>query len=75
MLSKCAVHDMMAHDTVRKLKERYPNIHQTNFVHSLERATSLGHLFDLLDTFPTEFPVVWDNQCQRWVTSKGQFPR
>lgn len=54
---------------VKKLRERYPHIHVLIFQRSLERATTLGHLFDILESFPDKFPVVWDFKQSRWVST------
>ena len=54
---------------VGKLRERYPHIHPLIFQRSLERATTLGHLFDVLESFPNKFPVVWDFKQGRWANT------
>jgi hypothetical protein len=59
----------MQHDVVRKLKERY-GLPSLLFIRSLAKAKSPGDLFDILDTFPSEFPVRWDEQQRRWATAK-----
>ncbi len=74
MLSNNEVPDIMVNEVVRKLKERYPNVPQVMFVRSLEKARSLGDLFDILETFPTDFPVEWDGAERRWATNKKLFP-
>lgn len=66
---------MMTNEVVRKLRERYSGIHPTMFARSLERAYSLGSLFDILDTFPTEFPIKWDAAEKRWAHTKDLLPR
>lgn len=52
---------------IERLKDRYPNIHPLIFHRSVERAKSPGDLFDILDTFQQDFPVVWDAESRRWV--------
>jgi len=59
---------MLDANVVQKLRERHPNLHPMLFHRSLERAKSLGHLFDILETVPEEFPLVWsDSDEGRWV--------
>lgn len=58
---------MLDANVVAKLKERYPNLHPMIFHRSVERARSLGHLFDILETVPEGFPLVWtDSDEGRW---------
>ena len=54
-------------EIVQKLKDRYSRIHPLIFQRSIERATTTVHLFDLLDSFPNKYPVVWDCQQKCWV--------
>lgn len=49
------------------LKERFKYIPEILFYRSLERAKTNGELFDILDSFPTQYPVVWDDHQRRWV--------
>ncbi len=53
---------------VNKLLERYNRLHPLVLHRSVERARTVGELFDLLDTFPDEFPVVWNEETRRWQT-------
>jgi|GEM_PF-4790010 len=52
---------MLDTNVVTKLKERYPSLHPMIFHRSVERAKSLGHLFDILETVPEGFPLVWSD--------------
>ena len=54
-------------DLLDQLKKRYPAIHPLIFHQSMERAKSPGDLFDILETFPNKYPVIWDDQQRRWV--------
>jgi hypothetical protein len=58
---------IMEREIIRKLRERYLNVPQVVFVRSLEKAKTLGDLFDMLDTFPSDYPVEWDEQERRWI--------
>lgn len=54
-------------DEVQKaLKKRYENLPPLVFQRSFERAKSDVELFDLLDGFPDEFPVVWNQEKRCW---------
>lgn len=60
---------MLDQKVVQGLKERYSHIHPLLFQRSIERAKSNGDLFDILDTVPDRFPIVWDEPSSRWVTT------
>jgi hypothetical protein len=45
-------------EVVEKMKARYPQIHPLIFHRIAEKAKSPGELFDLLETFPNEFPLM-----------------
>ena len=61
-------------DEIQKaLKERYSHLHPLVFQRSLEKARTNGELFDLLDTYPTEFPVVWNDENRRWENTDDLF--
>lgn len=49
------------------LKDRYPHIHPLIFQRSLEKASSNGELFDILESIPDVYPIVWDEETRRWV--------
>lgn len=53
-------------DIEQALRNRYPNLHPLLFSRCLEKATSDVHLFDLLETMPTEYPIVWDDVVKSW---------
>jgi hypothetical protein len=52
------------------MKERYAHIHPLIFQRSLERSKNDGELFDILETIPDEFPIVWDDEKRSWVTTE-----
>lgn len=58
---------MISEEIVSKLRERYSNIDPFIFHRSLERAKSDSDLFDILDSFPAKYPVVWCELSRRWV--------
>lgn len=58
---------------VDALRKRYNKIHPLIFQRSLERSKTGGELFDILDTFPDQYPVVWDGKEKRWVVTNDLF--
>lgn len=54
---------------IEKLRERYPDLHPLLFHRSVERAKSNGDLFDILDTIPKKYPLIWCETTYRWVTA------
>lgn len=54
-------------NTVDKLRERYKDIHPLIFKQSVDRAINTSELFDILDSFKHNYPVVWDDTLRRWV--------
>ena len=51
------------------LKERYSNVHPLLFHRSVEKAKTHSELFDILESIPDEFPVIWDDEIRRWVST------
>lgn len=58
---------MLSEIIVSKLRERHPEIHPIIFHRSVERAKSDGDLFDILDSFPQKYPIVWCESTHRWI--------
>lgn len=56
--------------TQKALKERYSHIHPLIFQRSLDKSKTNGELFDILDTFPQEYPVLWNEKTRRWEHTK-----
>lgn len=61
---------MLDPNVVAKLKERYPKIHPLLFHRSFERAKSNGDLFDILETVPERYPLIWDENLRQWITTE-----
>ena len=57
-------------DTIVKLKERYPHIPLLMFHRSVERTNNFSELFDILETFPNKYPIVWDSASRKWIMTK-----
>ena len=57
-------------DKVKKsLRKRYPNIHPLIFQRSVEKAETDGELFDILETIPQEYPLIWSEEKRSWQTT------
>lgn len=59
---------------VEKLKEKYKDIHPLIFHRSLERAKSAGDLFDILDTIPGDYPLMWSEEQHKWIVLDRLMP-
>jgi hypothetical protein len=64
---------MLDKNTVEKLKERYKNIHPLIFHRSLERSRTIVELFDILDSFPEKYPVIWNEEEKCWSYTPDLF--
>jgi hypothetical protein len=64
---------MVNHAIAKSLKQRYNNIHPLVFQRSLDRAIDDTDLFDILDSFPNKYPVVWNNNERRWIVTDDLF--
>ena len=54
-------------DKVQKsLKERYSHLHPLVFKRSLEKAKTNGELFDILESFPKDYPIIWSEDDRIW---------
>lgn len=51
------------------LRKRYPDLHPLIFKRSVEKAQTDGELFDILETVPDEYPIVWCEESRRWEHS------
>lgn len=56
---------MLSKELVENLKARY-NVHPLIFSRSVSRARSDTDLFDILDSIPDSFPIVWSDDDHRW---------
>lgn len=55
----------------KALQERYSHLHPLIFQRTLEKVATNGEIFDILEGYPKEYPVVWDNPRKRWVHTKN----
>ena len=56
-----------------KLRSRYPDVHSLIFYRSIERSKTNGQLFDILDTMPDKFPIVWCEENNCWIAAKDLY--
>lgn len=64
---------MISEELLKALRDKYVGVHPLIFHRSKERSKTAGELFDILDTMPTEFPIVWHEESKRWVQTKDLF--
>lgn len=50
-------------------RERYSKIHPLLVRRSVEKAKSMGDLFDILEQVPDDFPLKWSEGQRRWVVT------
>ena len=58
---------MIIEDVQESLIERYSHVPQLIFERTVEKAKTNGELFDLLESFPDSYPVVWCENKRKWV--------
>lgn len=54
---------------IEKMRQRY-KLHPLIFHRSLEHARSEIDLFDILDSFPKEYPIIWSEVEHCWIHNK-----
>ena len=57
----------MYDEATQKLKDRYPHIHPLIFHRTVEKARNSVELFDILEGFTNQYPLIWDNDLYNWV--------
>jgi hypothetical protein len=60
---------MLDEKVVTALKKRYSHLHPLLIQRSIDRARSNGDLFDILDTVPPIYPLIWDEVSYRWIVT------
>ena len=58
---------MLDQKIVEKLRERYKDIHPLIFHRSLEHAKTEVELFDILESIPKSYPIVWSEDDFCWI--------
>jgi len=51
------------------LRQRYPEIHPLLFFRCIEKTTTNVELFDMLETLPKTYPIIWDHDIKQWATT------
>lgn len=64
---------MFDQNLLLKLRERYDKLDPLLFHRSVERAKTPGDLFDILDTVPEKFPLIWCEESRRWITTEDMY--
>ena len=59
---------MIDDKVVESLRNRYPDFHPLFFARSVEYAKSHGELFDILETAPKKYPLIWNDKEHKWNT-------
>jgi hypothetical protein len=57
-------------DIQKAMRQRYSHIHPILFQRSLEHAKTNGELFDILETIPSQYPIVWDEESRKWIVTQ-----
>ncbi len=60
-------------EIVNGLQQRYSHINPLIFQRSVERARNPGDLFDILESLPTNFPIMWSDEQHRWIHTEDLF--
>lgn len=60
-------------DVLNGLRKRYSSVHPLIFHRSVEKARSAGDLFDILETIPVNYPIVWADEWRQWVMTDDIF--
>jgi hypothetical protein len=58
---------------VEALRKRHHQLHPLIFHRSLERASGMGELFDVLEAAPADLPITWDDKARCWRTTQDLF--
>ena len=58
---------------LNKLKEKYSHVHPLIFHRSVEHSKTNGELFDILDTIPKGWPLVWNEKKNKWSLENDLF--
>lgn len=64
---------MFDREVLEKLKQRYTGIHPLIFKRSVEKAKTVGELFDILEDIPKTLPIKWCEEKRKWIYYKGYF--
>lgn len=65
--------NMLDQTVVQKLRERYAQLNPLLFYRSCERAKTNGDLFDILETIPKGFPLIWCEADHCWKKTKDLY--
>ena len=54
---------------VDNFRKYYSDIHPLIFHRSVEHARTDAELFEILESIPKEYPIIWDAKSYRWEKS------
>jgi len=60
----------MDDNVIEGLRKRYSKLHPLIFQRSREFAKNETHLFDILESIPEKYPIIWDDVLGLWVVCK-----
>jgi hypothetical protein len=56
----------MDSNVIDGLRKRHKHVHPLIFHRSVEYARDVTHLFDILESMPKKFPIIWDDDTESW---------
>ena len=59
--------DWRASKTINGLRNRYSFLPPLLFQRTIERSRSGSEAFDILESVPQIYPIVWDETTRRWI--------
>ncbi len=62
-------------EIIESLAKKFSSVHQVLFARIVERANDETELFDILDTMPDSFPMMWDSDKRRLLPAKDMLNR
>ena len=66
---------MIDPEIIDGLRKRYKEVHLFVFHRSVERAETVGELFDILETIPDNFPFIWNEELRCWKNTTDLFQK
>jgi len=58
---------MITEKILNGFRVKYSHIHPIIIQRTVDKAKSLGEMFDILEDFPAKYPVVWSSSKRRWI--------
>jgi hypothetical protein len=64
---------MISGEIAKAIRQRYPKVHPLIFQRCLDRANNNSELFDMLDSLPKGFPIIWSEVEHSWIKEADIF--